>query len=141
MLYYERINYMILSKNAEIILKELNEKSNEFKSKKNTKDYVSPFYAVFSFSDIQKLLPQESYISLRGLLNYLLKEKYIYNNIQNKEDYISHRDVDEDNVQIFIGEKGIAYLNQKKYVLLAKVIPLFTASLSLLLSLITFIFK
>lgn len=125
---------MILSKNSEKLLKSLNSKRKEYeKGNKNT------HIVIFKFSDIKKIFPNQSSISLRGLLNYLLKEKNIYNNIDGKENFISVYDVDEDNMKIFIGEKGIAYLKHKKYILLSKIIPICISVLSLAVSIFNMI--
>ncbi|MBM0772946.1 hypothetical protein [Staphylococcus epidermidis] len=136
----------MLSKNAEKLLKELNTRKKEYlKNNKDSEKKSKKYYTVLNFSDIKELFEDETDISLYALLNYLLMENYIYNNVSNylekPKDYITKEDVDKDMVQILIGEKGIVYLNHKKYILLSKIIPICTAVLSLIISLITFIFK
>lgn len=136
----------MLSKNAEKLLKKLNTRKKEYLTNDgDSEEDLSVFYTVLKFSDVEKLFKDETSISLNGLLNYLLKENYIYNNAsryrEKPKDYITKEDIDQDMVQIFIGEKGIVYLNHKKYILLSKIIPICTAVLSLIISLITLIFK
>ncbi|WP_436885989.1 hypothetical protein [Mammaliicoccus sciuri] len=122
---------MVLSKNSEKVLKALESKRKEYQRKKGVKDR---YIVIVDINYIKKILPNESPVSLRGLLNYLLKEKFIYNNIANNESFITLSDFEENNVQIFIGEKGIAYLNHKKYILLSKIIPICISVLSLIVS-------
>ncbi|MCG2069276.1 hypothetical protein K4U78_10935 [Staphylococcus epidermidis] len=136
----------MLSKNAEKLLKKLNTRKKEYLTNDgDSGKNLSVFYTVLKFSDVEKLFKDETSISLHALLNYLLKENYIYNNVSRyrgkSKDYITKEDIDKDMVQIFIGEKGIVYLNHKKYILLSKIIPICTAVLSLIISLITLIFK
>ncbi len=122
---------MVLSKNSEKVLKALDSKRKEYQREKGMKD---PYVVTVQIEYIKKILPNESSVSLRGLLNYLLKEKFIYNNIDNNESFITFSDFETSNVQIFIGEKGIAYLNHKKYILLSKIIPICISVLSLIVS-------
>lgn len=136
----------MLSKNAEKLLKKLNTRKKEYLTNDgDSGKNLSVFYTVLKFSDVEKLFKDETSFSLHALLNYLLKENYIYNNVSRyrgkSKDYITKEDIDKDMVQIFIGEKGIVYLNHKKYILLSKIIPICTAVLSLIISLITLIFK
>lgn len=122
---------MALSKNSEKLLKALDSKRKEYQRKKGMKDR---YIVTVDVDYIKKTIPNESPISLRGLLNYLLKEKFIYNNIKNNESFITLEDFETNNIQIFIGEKGIAYLNHKKYILLSKIIPICISVLSLIVS-------
>ncbi|UXR51277.1 hypothetical protein [Staphylococcus simulans] len=61
---------MILSKDSEKLLKRLARQRKEYERKCNKEnEYASPFSVTNTFSEIEKILPNQSYVSLRGLLN------------------------------------------------------------------------
>lgn len=71
------------------------------------------------------------------ILKYLLEEKFIYNHIAGKENTFDITDLEKDKLKLVIGEKGISYLEYKKYVLLSKIVPFATAILGLVISFYT----
>ncbi|NHM74043.1 hypothetical protein G8Y85_01165 [Staphylococcus sp. 11007852] len=75
-----------------------------------------------------------SHIALSMILKYLLEEKFIYNHITGKENIFDIKDLECNKTKFVIGEKGISYLENKKYVLLSKIIPITTAILGLVIS-------
>ncbi|PAH02821.1 hypothetical protein APV84_13260 [Staphylococcus aureus] len=71
------------------------------------------------------------------IVKYLLEEKYIYNHISGKENTFNVQDLEKDDLKLVIGEKGISYLEQKKYVLIAKILPISISIVSLFVSIYT----
>lgn len=123
---------MVLSKKAEKILKKLRYKEKEFeKMPDDKKGYHS---SKVTYSEIRGMFPKNSHISLSMILKYLLEEKFIYNHIAGKENTFDIEDLESDKLKLVIGEKGISYLENKKYVLFSKIIPLVTAILGLVIS-------
>ncbi|EZZ32306.1 TPA: hypothetical protein PJS98_002731 [Staphylococcus aureus] len=124
----------MLSKSATKVLKKLKDKENSYQKKQSNT-------AKMSYDEIKLLFPNRSYISLTMLLKYLLHEHYIYNHISGKE---SDFDIDDlirkDKIKLVIGEKGISYLEHRKFVLMAKIIPMVISGISLLLSIINLMF-
>lgn len=123
---------MVLSKKAEKILKKLRDKEKEFEEMPDDKKgYHS---SKVTYSEIKGMFPKNSHISLSMILKYLLEEKFIYNHIAGKENSFDIQDLESDKLKLVIGEKGISYLENKKYVLFSKIIPLATAILGLVIS-------
>ena len=124
----------MLSKDSEKVLKILKEQDKKYR-KKGTKLKGNETSKV-SYGDIKEKFPDRSFIMVTILLKYLLDERYIYNHIEGKEHVIEIDDLSSKNVELVIGEKGYAYLQHKKYRLLAQIIPLVISIFSLLISLI-----
>lgn len=124
----------MLSKDSEKVLKILKEQDKKYR-KKGTKLKGNGTSKV-SYGDIKEKFPDRSFIMVTILLKYLLEERYIYNHIEGKEHVIEIDDLSSKNVKLVIGEKGYAYLQHKKYRLLAQIIPLVISIFSLLISLI-----
>lgn len=124
----------MLSKDSEKVLKILKEQDKKYR-KKGTELKGNETSKV-SYGDIKEKFPDRSFIMVTILLKYLLEERYIYNHIEGKEHVIEIDDLSSKNVKLVIGEKGYAYLQHKKYRLLAQIIPLVISIFSLLISLI-----
>lgn len=125
----------MLSKNSTKILKELKKKENNYQKNRTTTSKTS-------YDEIKKLFPNYSYISISTTLKYLLNEKYIYNHIGGKENDFDIEDlVKKDGVMLVIGEKGLSYLEHKKYVLMSKIIPITVSVISLIISLVNLLFS
>jgi len=123
---------MVLSKKAEKILRKLRDKEKEFEEMPNDKKgYHS---SKVTYSEIKDMFPKNSHISLSMILKYLLEEKFIYNHIAGKENTFDIKDLENDNLKLVIGEKGISYLENKKFVFYSKIIPLATAIFGLVIS-------
>ncbi|WP_407810346.1 hypothetical protein [Staphylococcus aureus] len=122
----------MLSKNSEKILSTLYNKEKDFEklpdSKKNWNTSKT------TYSEIRELLPNSSHISTAMIVKYLLEEKYIYNHISGKENTFNIQDLENDALKLVIGEKGISYLEHKKYVLIAKILPISISIVSLCVS-------
>lgn len=126
----------MLSKKSEEILKELYQKEKDFeKLPESEKEWNT---SKTSYSEIRKMFPKSSHITTSMLVKYLLEERYIYNHIAGKENTFEIIKLETDNTKLVIGEKGISYLEHKKYVLLAKIIPISIALLSLVISILNF---
>lgn len=124
---------MMLSKNATKILKELNRKESEYQKKKIDSSKTS-------YDEVKALFPNSSYISITMMLRYLLKEHYIYNHLSGKENDFDIDDlVKEGKVMLVIGEKGVSYLEYKKFVLMAQIIPITVSLISLGISIVNLI--
>lgn len=123
---------MVLSKKAEKILKKLRDKEKEFEEMPDDKKGYDS--SKVTYSEINGMFPKNSHISLSMILKYLLEEKFIYNHIAGKENTFDIEDLESDKSKLVIGEKGISYLENKKYVLFSKIIPLATAILGLVIS-------
>lgn len=120
----------MLSKNAEIILKYLNEKEKNYTSSENKLKETSKA----DFEELKKLLPDNSYIHVNQTITYLLSEKYIFNHLISTPYHI-----DENKLEMgkyVIGDKGIVYLGTKKYKLLAKILPLVFSAIGIIISII-----
>ncbi|MDG6522656.1 hypothetical protein QCD87_13305 [Staphylococcus aureus] len=123
---------MVLSKKSEKILRKLRDKEKEFEEMPDDKKgYHS---SKVTYNEIKGMFPKNSHISLAMILKYLLEEKFIYNHIAGKENTFDIEDLENDKLKLVIGEKGISYLENKKYVLYSKIIPLATAVLGLAIS-------
>ncbi|MDW4320422.1 hypothetical protein QI119_12655 [Staphylococcus saprophyticus] len=130
---------MILSKTAKKILKKLRAREKEFaKMPKQKRDVDS---SKVTYKEIKSMFPNTSHIVVSMTIKYLLEENFIYNHIDGKENTFEIQEAEKGNSKFVIGEKGIAYLEQIKYILLAKIIPICIAFLSLIISCITFFFK
>ncbi|WP_449126119.1 hypothetical protein ACSAXG_11730 (plasmid) [Staphylococcus chromogenes] len=116
---------MVLSKNAEKILKKLRDREKEFEEMPDDKKGYDS--SKVTYSEIKDMFPKNSHISLSMILKYLLEEKFIYNHIEGKENTFDIQELEKDKSKLVIGEKGISYLENKKYVLFSKIIPLVTA--------------
>lgn len=125
----------MLSKDSTKILKALKKKELDYqKNKAKT--------AKTSYDEIKELFPNYSYISISTTLKYLLNEKYIYNHIGGKENDFDIKDLTiKDGVMLVIGERGLSYLEHKKYVLMSKIIPITVSVISLIISLINLLFS
>lgn len=66
-----------------------------------------------TYSEIKDIFQQNSHISLSMILKYLLEEKFIYNHIVGRENTFDIKDLENDNLKLVIGEKGISYLEHK----------------------------
>lgn len=120
----------MLSKNAEIILKYLNEKEKNYTSSENKLKETSKA----DFEELKMLLPNNSYIHVNQTITYLLSEKYIFNHLISTPYHI-----DENKLEMgkyVIGDKGIVYLGTKKYKLLAKILPLVFSAIGIIISII-----
>lgn len=124
----------MLSKDSEKILKMLKKQKEEYRDQNKESSKVS-------YTEIKECFPQDSYISITMILKYLLDERYIYNHIEGKEHHIEIDHINSNLVKLVIGEKGIAYLEQKKYRLFAKIIPLTVSIISLLISICNLFFN
>ncbi|OIJ29107.1 hypothetical protein BK821_12270 [Staphylococcus sp. LCT-H4] len=127
----------MLSKKSEKILKELLQKEKDFEILPESEKELNT--SKTSYSEIREMFPLSSHISTAMLVKYLLEEKYIYNHIGGKENTFEIKNLEMGTLKIVIGEKGISYLEHKKYVLMAKTIPLIIAALSFIFSIYTFI--
>lgn len=125
----------MLSKDSEKILKILKEQDNKYRMK--GKELKEDETSKVSYDNIKEKFPDRSYIMVIMLLKYLLEERYIYNHIEGKEHVIEIDDLSSKNVKLVIGEKGYAYLQHKKYRMLAQIIPLIVSALSLLISILS----
>lgn len=122
----------MLSKNSTTLLKKLHKKEKDFmKLSVSERDWNS---SKTTYSEIREMFPDNSHISTAMIVKYLLEEKYIYNHISGKENTFDIEDLEADNLKIVIGEKGISYLEHKKYVLLAQILPISISIVSLCVS-------
>lgn len=122
----------MLSKDSEKILKELKKQQKNYQEKEVKEGETSKL----SYDAIKDLFPGYSHVQVIMFLKYLLEERYIYNHIDGKEHHFGTEELENGSVEIVIGERGIAYLENKKYRLLAKTIPLSVSVISLVISLI-----
>lgn len=123
----------MLSKNSTKILKELKKKEIKYQKKENMTSKTS-------YHEIKELFPNHSFISISMILKYLMHEKYIYNHIAGKENNFDIKDVEKNTAMFVIGEKGLSYLENRKYVLMAKIIPIVISVISLIISFINLLF-
>lgn len=122
----------MLSKNSEKILKALYKKEKNFENLPDSKKDWDTSKTLYS--EIRTMLPNSSHISTAMIVKYLLEEKYIYNHIAGKENTFDIQNLENDDLKLVIGEKGISYLEHKKYVLIAKIIPISISIVSLIVS-------
>ncbi|PIC77993.1 hypothetical protein CSV74_00250 [Sporosarcina sp. P19] len=122
----------MLSKDSEKILKELKKQQKNYREKEAKEGETSKL----SYDEIKDLFPGYAHIQVIMFLKYLLEERYIYNHLDGKEHHFGTKELQNGSVQIVIGERGVAYLENKKYMLLAKTIPVSVSVISLIISLI-----
>nr|WP_181726334.1 hypothetical protein [Staphylococcus saprophyticus] len=134
-IYHIKGGIVLLSNNSEKILKALYKKEKDFEKLPNSKKNWNT--SKTTYSEIRELLPNSSHISTAMIVKYLLEEKYIYNHISGKENTFNVQDLEKDDLKLVIGEKGISYLEQKKYVLIAKILPISISIVSLFVSIYT----
>lgn len=122
----------MLSKDSEKILKMLREQNINYREQEVKEGETSKL----SYGEIKDYFPEYSYISVILMLSYLLEERYIYNHIAGKEHVLDLEDLKSGLIELVIGDRGVAYLENKKYRLLAQIIPLSVAVISLVISVI-----
>lgn len=90
---------------------------------------------------IKNMFPNDSYASVAMIIKFLLEESYIHTDIVGSKNTFDIDALDNGNYKLIIGEKGITYLEQKNYVLFAKIVPLIISIVSFIISILTLIFN
>ncbi len=130
---------MILSKTANKILKELKNKEKYFSNLCIENRDVNS--SKLTYKEIKDKFPDTSHIVISMTVKYLLEEKFIFNHTAGKESTFDIEDAEKGDSQYVIGEKGIAYLEQKKFILFAKIVPTVISFVSLMISVANYIYK
>lgn len=130
---------MLLSKKSNKILKALYKKEREYnKLPENEKDFD---YAKLTYMQIKEMFPKDSYVSVTMAIKFLLEENYINNHIVGSENKFDISSLENGRHKLVLSEKGAKYLEQKNYVLFAKIVPLIISIVSFIISILTLVFN